>query len=104
VKIEHTITIADAPYPVLRIFASWPAEAKLERTLVDPKKSKRGEAIKSRAEVDSVDVTDPDLHPLATLHLGNFNRIGGLLARSWYRNDTEPPVVFAEDRYDEKQV
>jgi hypothetical protein len=106
-KIEHSITIPNAPYPVLRIFASWPADAKLDRTQ-DLKKSKGGKATKSRAKVDenSVDVTDSDadLHPLATLHLHNFNNISGMLAKSWYRNDTEQTVVvFAKDQYNEKE-
>jgi len=104
-KIEHSITIANAPYPILRIFTSWPADAKLDRAQ-DLKKSKGGKVTKSRTKVneDSVNVTDADLHPLATLHLDNFNNISGMLSKSWYRNDTEQMVVvFAKDQYNDKE-
>lgn len=104
-KIKDRITIADAPYPVLRVFASWKADAKLERTLI-PKKSKGGKARKPRAKVDknSIDVPDRDLHPLATLHLENFNRISHWLTKSRYRGDTEQAVVvFAKDQYDDEE-
>ena len=89
-KIEDGITTAEASYPVLRVFASWPANAKIERTQ-DLKKSKKGKATKSRAKVDkdSVDVFDTDPHPLAMLRLDNFAEISNLLAMSWFRGDME---------------
>jgi hypothetical protein len=106
-KIEPCITIANTLYPVLRIFASWPADAKLNRTegTQDLKKSKVREVTKTRAEVDedNVDVIDPDPHPLAALHLDNFNNINNMLAKSWYMNDTEQmAVVFVKDQYNDK--
>ncbi|KAF8502723.1 hypothetical protein F5888DRAFT_1114956 [Russula emetica] len=79
--------------------------AKLDRAQ-DLKKSKGGKVTKSRTKVneDSVNVTDADLHPLATLHLDNFNNISGMLSKSWYRNDTEQMVVvFAKDQYNDKE-
>jgi hypothetical protein len=60
----------------------------------------------SQVEVneDSVDVTGPDLHPLATLHLDNFNKISSMLAKSWYRNDIEQMVAaFAKEQYNDKE-
>jgi hypothetical protein len=103
-KIEHGITIAEASYPILRIFASWPANAKIERTQ-DLKKSKKGKATKSRTKVDedSVDVFDTDPHPLAMLRLDNFAEISDQLAKSWFRGDMEQIVVdFVKDQYDDE--
>lgn len=101
-KLEHRITIANARCPILRIFASWPADAKLERTL-DLKELKGGKA--TEVDEDNVDVTDPDEHPLATLHLDNFNENSRILARSWFENDAEQAVVaFAKDRCVNKDV
>jgi hypothetical protein len=106
---EDRITIANVSYPILRIFASWPAPAKLERTL-DLKELQGGKATlaKSRAEFDEDDVYghDADPHPLATVRMDNFVEISKRLAKSWYRNDTEQTVViFAKDQYnDEVQV
>jgi hypothetical protein len=74
-KVEHSITIKNADYPVLRVFASYPADAKLDRTQ-DLNESK-GSATK--VDEDSVDVTDLDPHPLATLHLDNFKKISDSL-------------------------
>ena len=94
-KIEHSISINNADYPVLRIFASYPADAKLDRTQ-DVNESK-GQGV----DEDDVDVTDPDPHPLATLRLDNFEENSKMFAKSWYRNDTEQKVVFsAQDQYE----
>jgi hypothetical protein len=100
-KVEHGITIKNADYPVLRIFASCPADAKLDRTQ-DLNTSKGSKATKSKAvDENDVDVIDPDPHPLATLHLDNFKENSKSLAKSWYRNDTEQMVVsFAQDQYE----
>jgi len=106
-KIEHTLTIKNADYPVLCIFASYPADAKLDRTQ-DLNQSKKGRKVtKSQAKVDedSVHVTDPDPHPLAVLNLNNFQKIGESLAKYWYRNLAEERVVvFAKNQCDKVQV
>jgi hypothetical protein len=102
--IENGITIPNASYPILRIFASWPADAKLNRTQ-DLKKPKGRKATKFRANVDedSVSVTDPDLHPLATLHLENFDENSRRFAQSWNKNDAELAIaVFVKDQRDDK--
>ena len=94
-KIEHRIPIPNAPYPILHVFASWPADAKLERTQ-DLEESKGGEV-----DEDSVDFIDSDPHPLATLHSDNFINNSYKLAKAWFNNDVEQVVVtFAKDQYD----
>ena len=106
-KIDSGITIPDAPFPVLRVFASWPADAQLDRTAdyrMSPKKKKMKSQVK--VDEDSVDTNDPDLHPLATLQLENFSNINKMLGISWYRGDIEQrEVVFAKRQcHDEYQV
>jgi hypothetical protein len=102
-KTENKITIKNARYPILRVFASWEGDAKLERTL-DLKDPEGHEATKSRAaSEDSVDVSD-DAHPLATLHLENFVTISRSLAKSSFRGDKDQVVVFAEQLDDGKSV
>jgi len=106
-EIEPSIAIKNVPYPVLRVFASWPADADIERTLnvvdeMPPKKKQKT----SEAEVDeeSVKTHDPDLHPLAALHLENFNSIGESFAQSWYKGDVEQhQVLFATRNPDKVQ-
>jgi hypothetical protein len=95
-KIGNMMIIAHAPYPVLHIFASWPADAKLNQTQ-DLKTPKRRKVKKSRANVDedSVDVIDPNLHPLATLHLENFIENSHRFAKSWHKNDAELAVAIS---------
>jgi hypothetical protein len=67
--IPNALKVEGADYPILRIFASWRGDAKLERTL-DPRDK---------------DVGYPDQHPLATLHLENFNEFAEKLAREYFR-------------------
>jgi hypothetical protein len=80
-KIPLGLKVKGADYPVLRVFASWPGEAKLERT----KKS-------------SLDGIDPDSHPLATLHLANFNSVGQELDQNWFQGDVEQKLVVHSKR------
>ena len=67
--IPNALNVGGADYPILRIFASWEGDARLERTL-------------ERTE-DGVGDLDP--HPLATLHLKNFKAFAGKLANEWFR-------------------
>jgi hypothetical protein len=92
-KVEPRILIPNSPYPILRIFASWPADANLERTL-DCNKSRKRNRTKTQAQVDedSVDI-DPDGHPLATLHMEYFNKISLMLGKCWYMDVEEYEVV-----------
>jgi hypothetical protein len=42
-------------------------------------------------------VPDPDLHPLAELHMENFNHISSTLGRNWFQGDVEQrEVIFAK--------
>jgi hypothetical protein len=101
-KTEDTIIAANARFPILRVFASWEADAKIERTL-EPQESKGRKATKFQADVDEHDFNalDLDHHPLATLHLDNFNTISSRLAKSSYRSDTEQLVLFAKEQHND---
>src|SRR6267154_5178855 len=94
-KIEDCISILNASYLILHIFASWPADAELEWTQ-DLKESKG-----SGVNENSIDVINPDPHPLATLHLYNFIKNSYSLAESWLNNDLALAVVVSiEDQYE----
>jgi hypothetical protein len=72
--IKPTITVEGASYPVLRVFASWPADADLERTLDitdKPPLSRKQKMVQAEDDEDIISY-DPDQHPLATLHLQSF--------------------------------
>lgn len=76
-KIPLGLKVEGADYPILRVFASWPGDARLQRSRKAHKwgaKHKWGGA-------------DPDKHPLATLHLENFRSHGEELDRNWFRGD-----------------
>ena len=108
-KIEPGIIVPGAPYPILRVFASWPANAKLER-VIDckdlQKKSQRKKKSQAHIDEDNINIIDSDLHPLAMLQLENFNNIGNRLNKNWFRGDMEQSaVVFAKAQCnDQEQV
>jgi hypothetical protein len=72
--IPHALKVEGADYPILRIFASWKGDAKLERTL---EQRKLGSGCMD-------DIGDPDQHPLATLHMENFKVLAEKLASEWF--------------------
>ena len=84
-NIPHGLTIEEAEYSILRVFASWPGEAKLERTL-EPRKT-----------------TDLDKHPLAALDLETFLSVGKELNREWIRMDVERRMVVTRKHAREEQ-
>lgn len=92
-NIRHGLKAPNASYPILRVFASWPGNAALERTLhyKEPKTPRKGAAKKKNEPqaTEQAKVTDPDLHPLATLHIANFKDIGKTLSRNWISGDIE---------------
>jgi hypothetical protein len=90
-KIKPNITVAGSRYPVLRVFASWPADAKLGRTLIvnDEQRPLKKQKTDQAKDDEDVNACDPDLHPLATLHMLNFENIGNSYAKLWFKNDTE---------------
>jgi hypothetical protein len=85
----------DADYPILRVFASWPGSAELNRSLdwkehEDTKMRSQAEASSQLKRKQSADnIEDPDLHPLATLHLKNFEANSLALDESWYRGNVQ---------------
>ena len=84
-NIPHGLTIEGAEHSVLRVFASWPAEAELERTLKPLK------------------ITDLDQHPLAALNLETFESISKGLDLEWIRMDVEQNVAVYRKRAREEQ-
>jgi hypothetical protein len=77
-NVPHGLKVEGAKYPVLRVFASWPGEANLERTLT--------------WKEDNIE--DPNLHPLAMLHKRNFDGIGEKLDTHWFLGDLEKKLVL----------
>jgi hypothetical protein len=76
VNIPNSLTFQGAPFPVLRIFASWPGDSKLERTL--KQRVENGKGLED-------DIGDPDRHPLATLNLEHFQEFAETLQEDWLR-------------------
>ena len=73
----------------------------MERTVErrdPPEKQKRGGKEKQTTAGQVSRVDDPDLHPLATLHLANFNRVGEELDIKWFKGDVEQKVVVHSKR------
>jgi hypothetical protein len=73
------LKVMGADYPILRVFASWPGEAKLMRSM-DYKENKKA---RDEAEDDEDNIGDPDKHPLATLNLEKFNKFSEALDSNW---------------------
>ena len=54
-KVPLGLKVKDAEYPVLRVFASWPGEAKLERTIAKKQRKKVNAPNKAQSMVDNID-------------------------------------------------
>ena len=80
-----------AEYPVLRIFASWPGEAELDRTI-------------GWSEANQGSAIDADQHPLAALHLENFVKFSTALDQRWFRRDVEEKIVMPLKRAHEEDL
>jgi hypothetical protein len=77
------------------VFASWPGNAGLMRTL-DYKESSLQQ--KKEQNEEPTTLPDPDVHPLATLHLENFNANGMTLAQNWFLGDVEQKqLVYSQN-------
>lgn len=102
-QIHDTITVQGASHPVLRVFASWPANAGIERTLQYKENQQTNGKRKIQVEVDEddVDTHDPDPHPLAVLHMQNFTKVNEMLGESWYRGVEQREVVLQSHQYAE---
>jgi len=88
-----------ASYPILRIFASWPGEANLERSL-EWKEERRGTPARN-SHAGSVE--DGDGHPLARLRLDKFNKVGRRPDALWLKGDTEGKLVGYSKRAREEE-
>jgi hypothetical protein len=106
-KVPLGIKVKGANYPVLRVFASWPGEAKLGETLQwkEPKtKSQKKPRNRAQTQESGADnIKDPDLHPLAGLHLENFNKAGETLDRYWFQGNLGQKLVVHLKHAREKQ-
>jgi hypothetical protein len=94
-KVPLGLKVKNAEYPVLRVVASWPGEAELERTLT------LKQPMNTKSRMDNIE--DPDLHPLATLHLENFNQANERLGIQWFQGDMEQKLVVHAKRAREPQ-
>ena len=86
-NIQSGLKGEGADYPVLRVFASFPGEAKLERTLGQKRKKP------SKGDSDAGSMVDLDKHPLAALRLDTFTEFGTKLYKDRFRGNGEQWVV-----------
>jgi hypothetical protein len=101
-NIRHGLKAPNASFPILRVFASWPDNAGLGRTLHYKDTTTRQKIAEKKKdqqqETDTTHVLDPDLHPLATLHMENFKDIGKNLAWNAFLGDIEQKeVVYSQN-------
>ena len=87
------LTVTNAEYPILRVFASWPGKAMLYRSKKPSQKSSADdEGVEEKRRYDV------DLHPLATLHLVNFNSVSEEMGLKWFCGDVEQKEVIHAKR------
>jgi hypothetical protein len=87
--------VADDQFPILRVFASWPADAKLDRSKPKPPKTTRKPADNANSCKTK---KDDDLHPLASLDLEIFVRISEEMDVKWFRRLVERNEVIQMKR------
>jgi len=88
-----------ADYPVLRIFASWEGDPKLERS----DEWREADEVQKGAQEETKNGADTDRHPLATLHGKNFRASGEEMDVNWFRGDVEQKLVVHLKRAGEEQ-
>ena len=76
IPADLSLKAAGADYPILRVFASWPGEARLDRA----------------------DDEDPDAHPLATLRLDKFVKVSGELSQNRSLRDGQQVLALPSKR------
>ena len=92
-NIPGGLTLKNAEYPILRVFASWPGDAKLDRTMKKP--SKKNTADEEEKTVDEEDHPyDVDPHPLAALHMDNFKSLSREIGLQWFCGDVQRKEVI----------
>jgi len=104
-RIHSRLRANDDCLPILRVFVSWPCDPNLERSLLWKKttmvqgraEGKKSQKVKHRNTADESEdegEVDSDLHPLATLHMENFNITIKKLDEHWFLGDLEQRIVF----------
>jgi|ERR1700722_1904687 len=103
-KITSTKPDLNATYPLLRVFASWPGEANVERLLNErPTKEVEANSVQTPEDTSSAQTPedteqlpyDPDPHPLAYLDLTTFGKVGEELNKKHFRgNFAQEQMVF----------
>ncbi len=84
--------MTNTQFPILRVFASWPGDSKLDRSNAETCKKTK---VKNPSDEDLVDKNnDVDLHPLATLHLENFIHMNEKMDVNWFRGFVEQKEVI----------
>lgn len=81
-----------ADYAILRVFASWPGDPGLDRTLQRKEATrKRGKQTQMSEQEDSSEL-DPDRHPASSLNLENFVTISQKYDSAWFLGKAETTV------------
>ena len=85
-----------ADYALLRVFALWPRDPGLERSLhwkevTQKQKRKQGKPTETSEQEDSSEL-DPDRHPVANLNLVNFETISRKYDSAWFLGKAEMTV------------
>ena len=84
------LTVTNVKYPILRVFASYPGDAELDRS----KKLRK----KSSADDEEVASCDVDSHPLAALDMVNFKSASKEIGLQWFCGDVEQREVVHAKR------
>jgi hypothetical protein len=92
-NIRHGLKAPNASYPILRVFASWPGNAMLDRTS-HYKETRKQQKKPTKEKNEPANLPDTDQHPLATLHMANFQDIGKTLSQNWFLGDIEQKEVI----------
>lgn len=87
-KIPLAVKIPNADYPILRIFASAPGDANLERTV--PRSSLRGKVKNFLAQ------QNPDKHPIASLDIKKLNEVEERFTYQWLKGVTQASLLARE--------
>ncbi|PVF91079.1 hypothetical protein CPB86DRAFT_421879 [Serendipita vermifera] len=91
-ELPNPWQVDGAEYPILRVFASWPASSNIERTMARKTTPRTG-----KTSEDSP-LEDNDDHLLASLHEENFKEFGQQLAKQWFEGDIEQRTVIGVKR------
>jgi hypothetical protein len=95
-NICHGLKAPNASYPILRVFTLWPGNAVIGRTLHYKAPTTPQKKVAKKNELQATEpanAPDPNLHPLATLHMVNFEDIGETLSWDWFLGDVKQKEV-----------